>query len=53
MVDNTKGNMIMEVFDEKNKCLDSIGIKDFYYTDILGIDLKNEEAEDEFEDESL
>lgn len=53
MVDNTKGKMIMEIFDDRNKCLDAIGIKEFYYTDILGIDLKNEEAEDELEDESL
>lgn len=46
-VDNTKGEMIMEEFDNLNKCLDYIGIKEFYYTDVLGIDLENEEEREE------
>lgn len=46
-VDNTKGEMIMEEFDNLNKCLDYIGIKDFYYTDIIDIYLENEEEREE------
>ena len=47
MVDNTKGKMQMETFNDINTCLDSIGIKDFYYTDIFDINLENEEEREE------
>ena len=47
MIDNTKGKMIMEIFDDRNKCLDAIGIKDFYYTDILKQYNENEEEREE------
>lgn len=42
-VDNTKGKMIMEEFDDLNKCLDYIGIKEFYFTDMFCINNENEE----------